>query len=222
MGFSPVVLVGGDGSGIWQRWWGGRGAEGGLRGSGEGRGGGFLHGAWPNPPRSALAPGRAARRPCGSASRWCPWPPCGSPACCGSTCPGNGSTSSTPSPSRGPSPTTPSSAPTEVRAPVSHGGAGGRGGGRGPSPQLLLPVPFSAGIPPNKYHYIDDLVVILPQNVWEHLYNRCGPRRPGWSPPGQAFSGAGEGLPPCPRAALTRQQKGREAVAETPDRKSVV
>ncbi|KAB1280429.1 Ubiquitin carboxyl-terminal hydrolase 20 [Camelus dromedarius] len=28
------------------------------------------------------------------------------------------------------------------------------------------------GIPPNKYHYIDDLVVILPQNVWEHLYNR--------------------------------------------------
>nr|XP_031533511.1 ubiquitin carboxyl-terminal hydrolase 20 [Vicugna pacos] len=30
------------------------------------------------------------------------------------------------------------------------------------------------GIPPNKYHYIDDLVVILPQNVWEHLYNRFG------------------------------------------------
>lgn len=30
----------------------------------------------------------------------------------------------------------------------------------------------SAGIPPNKYHYIDDLVVILPQNVWEYLYNR--------------------------------------------------
>ncbi|CAB1332486.1 unnamed protein product [Coregonus sp. 'balchen'] len=28
------------------------------------------------------------------------------------------------------------------------------------------------GIPPNKYHYIDDLVVILPQNVWEYLYNR--------------------------------------------------
>ncbi|KAF5928144.1 hypothetical protein HPG69_011107 [Diceros bicornis minor] len=28
------------------------------------------------------------------------------------------------------------------------------------------------GIPPNKYHYIDDLVVILPQNVWEHLYSR--------------------------------------------------
>lgn len=35
-----------------------------------------------------------------------------------------------------------------------------------------LPVPESAGIPPNKYHYIDHLVVILPQNVWEHLYNR--------------------------------------------------
>lgn len=30
------------------------------------------------------------------------------------------------------------------------------------------------GIPPNKYHYIDDLVVILPQNVWEHLYGRFG------------------------------------------------
>ncbi|EPQ06420.1 Ubiquitin carboxyl-terminal hydrolase 20 [Myotis brandtii] len=30
------------------------------------------------------------------------------------------------------------------------------------------------GIPPNKYHYIDDLVVILPQNVWEHLYSRFG------------------------------------------------
>lgn len=63
------------------------------------------------------APGRAARRPCGSGNRWCPWPPCGSPACCGSTCPENGSTSSTPSPSRGPSPTTASSARTEVRAP---------------------------------------------------------------------------------------------------------
>ncbi|XP_053329284.1 ubiquitin carboxyl-terminal hydrolase 20-like [Spea bombifrons] len=33
---------------------------------------------------------------------------------------------------------------------------------------------FFAGIPPNKYHYIDDLVVILPQNVWEYLYNRFG------------------------------------------------
>lgn len=31
---------------------------------------------------------------------------------------------------------------------------------------------FGAGIPPNKYHYIDDLVVIVPQNVWEYLYNR--------------------------------------------------
>uniref|UniRef100_A0A8C2DC40 Ubiquitin carboxyl-terminal hydrolase n=1 Tax=Cyprinus carpio TaxID=7962 RepID=A0A8C2DC40_CYPCA len=27
------------------------------------------------------------------------------------------------------------------------------------------------GIPPTKYHYVDDLVVILPQNVWEYLYN---------------------------------------------------
>uniref|UniRef100_A0A3B4TYD6 Ubiquitin carboxyl-terminal hydrolase n=1 Tax=Seriola dumerili TaxID=41447 RepID=A0A3B4TYD6_SERDU len=30
------------------------------------------------------------------------------------------------------------------------------------------------GIPPNKYHYIDDLVVIVPQNVWEYLYNSFG------------------------------------------------
>ncbi|XP_032395949.1 ubiquitin carboxyl-terminal hydrolase 20 isoform X4 [Etheostoma spectabile] len=28
------------------------------------------------------------------------------------------------------------------------------------------------GIPPNKYQYIDDLVVIVPQNVWEYLFNR--------------------------------------------------
>lgn len=28
------------------------------------------------------------------------------------------------------------------------------------------------GIPPNKYNYVDDLVVIVPQNVWEYLYNR--------------------------------------------------
>ncbi|KAG7238586.1 hypothetical protein INR49_030660 [Caranx melampygus] len=30
------------------------------------------------------------------------------------------------------------------------------------------------GIPPNKYHYIDDLVMIVPQNVWEYLYNSFG------------------------------------------------
>uniref|UniRef100_A0A8C1DM04 Ubiquitin carboxyl-terminal hydrolase n=1 Tax=Cyprinus carpio carpio TaxID=630221 RepID=A0A8C1DM04_CYPCA len=30
------------------------------------------------------------------------------------------------------------------------------------------------GIPPTKYHYVDDLIVILPQNVWEYLYNRFG------------------------------------------------
>ncbi|XP_066513586.1 ubiquitin carboxyl-terminal hydrolase 20 isoform X3 [Hoplias malabaricus] len=30
------------------------------------------------------------------------------------------------------------------------------------------------GIPPTKYHYVDDLVVILPQSVWEYLYNRFG------------------------------------------------
>ncbi|KAM9820925.1 ubiquitin carboxyl-terminal hydrolase 20 [Neosynchiropus ocellatus] len=30
------------------------------------------------------------------------------------------------------------------------------------------------GIPPNKYPYVDDLVVIVPQHVWEYLYNRFG------------------------------------------------
>ncbi|XP_028318407.1 LOW QUALITY PROTEIN: ubiquitin carboxyl-terminal hydrolase 20 [Gouania willdenowi] len=30
------------------------------------------------------------------------------------------------------------------------------------------------GIPPTKYHYIDNLVVIVPQNVWEYLYNSFG------------------------------------------------
>lgn len=39
------------------------------------------------------------------------------------------------------------------------------------TPQLP-PVLLFTGIPPNKYHYIDDLVVILPQSVWEHLYSR--------------------------------------------------
>ncbi|KAF3849301.1 hypothetical protein F7725_015798 [Dissostichus mawsoni] len=29
-------------------------------------------------------------------------------------------------------------------------------------------------IPPNKYNYVDDLVVIVPQNVWEYLYNSFG------------------------------------------------
>lgn len=60
----------------------------------------------------------------------------------------------------------------------SHGGEGAFsvarvwGGVGRPSPHLSLPAPSSAGIPPNKYHYIDDLVVILPQDVWEYLYNR--------------------------------------------------
>lgn len=36
----------------------------------------------------------------------------------------------------------------------------------------LIWVWFYTGIPPTKYHYVDDLVVILPQNVWEYLYNR--------------------------------------------------
>ncbi|XP_061406309.1 ubiquitin carboxyl-terminal hydrolase 20-like isoform X7 [Lethenteron reissneri] len=30
------------------------------------------------------------------------------------------------------------------------------------------------GVPPHKSSYIDDLVVILPQNVWDYLYNRYG------------------------------------------------
>ncbi|XP_012670814.1 ubiquitin carboxyl-terminal hydrolase 33 [Clupea harengus] len=30
------------------------------------------------------------------------------------------------------------------------------------------------GVPPHKASYIDDLVVMLPQNVWDHLYSRYG------------------------------------------------
>ncbi|XP_071780420.1 ubiquitin carboxyl-terminal hydrolase 33 [Centroberyx gerrardi] len=30
------------------------------------------------------------------------------------------------------------------------------------------------GVPPNKAAFIDDLVVMLPQNVWDHLYSRYG------------------------------------------------
>uniref|UniRef100_A0A671U5U0 Ubiquitin carboxyl-terminal hydrolase n=1 Tax=Sparus aurata TaxID=8175 RepID=A0A671U5U0_SPAAU len=30
------------------------------------------------------------------------------------------------------------------------------------------------GVPPNKATFIDDLVVMLPQNVWDHLYSRYG------------------------------------------------
>uniref|UniRef100_A0A8C6LJJ4 Ubiquitin carboxyl-terminal hydrolase n=1 Tax=Nothobranchius furzeri TaxID=105023 RepID=A0A8C6LJJ4_NOTFU len=30
------------------------------------------------------------------------------------------------------------------------------------------------GVPPNKAKYIDDLVVMLPQKVWDHLYSRYG------------------------------------------------
>uniref|UniRef100_A0A8C1IYQ0 Ubiquitin carboxyl-terminal hydrolase n=1 Tax=Cyprinus carpio TaxID=7962 RepID=A0A8C1IYQ0_CYPCA len=33
---------------------------------------------------------------------------------------------------------------------------------------------FSKCLPNHLYHYVDDLVVILPQNVWEYLYNRFG------------------------------------------------
>ena len=87
----------------------------------------------PDPPLSHPTPGRAARKLCASGSRWCPWPPCGSPAFCGSMCPGSGSTSSTPSPSQGPSPTTRSSAPTEVRQPFLCRGWG-RVGLVGPAP----------------------------------------------------------------------------------------
>lgn len=38
--------------------------------------------------------------------------------------------------------------------------------------KLMKHVCLCTGIPPNKYQYIDDLVVIVPQNVWEYLYNR--------------------------------------------------
>uniref|UniRef100_A0A3B4TW76 Ubiquitin carboxyl-terminal hydrolase n=1 Tax=Seriola dumerili TaxID=41447 RepID=A0A3B4TW76_SERDU len=30
------------------------------------------------------------------------------------------------------------------------------------------------GVPPNKATFIDDLVIMLPQNVWDHLYSRYG------------------------------------------------
>uniref|UniRef100_UPI00358FACC9 ubiquitin carboxyl-terminal hydrolase 33 isoform X2 n=1 Tax=Myxine glutinosa TaxID=7769 RepID=UPI00358FACC9 len=30
------------------------------------------------------------------------------------------------------------------------------------------------GVPPHKYIYLEDLVVIVPQNVWDYLYNRYG------------------------------------------------
>lgn len=154
----------------------------------------------PDPPPCRPAPGRAARKLCGSDSRWCPWPPCGSPACCGSTCPGNGSTSLTPSRSQGPSPTTRSSAPTEVRPPSCAGG----GAGEGWQVQLLC-VPSSSGIPPNKYHYIDDLVVILPQNVWEHLYSRYGARSILFC---QGGPGRGASLTPrCPHPGSGAAQK---------------
>lgn len=39
-------------------------------------------------------------------------------------------------------------------------------------PLILNVFYLYTGIPPNKYQYIDDLVVIVPQNVWEYLYNR--------------------------------------------------
>lgn len=60
----------------------------------------------------------------------------------------------------------------------SHGGEpsasrrGERVGWGRPSPSSPYPILLFTGIPPNKYHYIDDLVVILPQSVWEHLYSR--------------------------------------------------
>ncbi|MEQ2171043.1 hypothetical protein GOODEAATRI_006621, partial [Goodea atripinnis] len=32
---------------------------------------------------------------------------------------------------------------------------------------------IAKSVPPNKASCIDDLVVMLPQNVWDHLYSRC-------------------------------------------------
>lgn len=64
----------------------------------------------------------------------------------------------------------------------SHGGeaaspAVGVRGARGRALSSPSPLSSSPGIPPNKYHYIDDLVVMLPQNVWEHVYSRFVPGR---------------------------------------------
>lgn len=30
----------------------------------------------------------------------------------------------------------------------------------------------SAGVPPHKANFIEDLVVMLPQNIWDNLYSR--------------------------------------------------
>lgn len=44
----------------------------------------------------------------------------------------------------------------------------------------------SAGVPPNKATFIDDQVVMLPQNVWDHLYSRYA--RPNSTFPGLTLS----------------------------------
>lgn len=31
-----------------------------------------------------------------------------------------------------------------------------------------------SGIPPRKANYIEDLVLMLPQNIWDNLYSRFG------------------------------------------------
>lgn len=106
---------------------------------------------------------RAVRSRCGSGRKSWPWPVWRSPACCSFTSPENGWTSSTRSLNQAPSATTHFFASMEVHIRET----------RHVNMHILIPRHFfCAGIPPNKYHYIDDLVVIVPQNVWEYLYNR--------------------------------------------------
>lgn len=109
--------------------------------------------------------GRAVRSQCGSGRKLWPWPIWRSPACCSFTSPENGWTSSTPLLNPAPSATTHFFVNMEVCSWETH---------QVNTDSLIQRLMgfLCTGIPPNKYQYIDDLVVIVPQNVWEYLYNR--------------------------------------------------
>lgn len=109
--------------------------------------------------------GRAVRSQCGSGRKSWPWPIWRSPACCSFTSPENGWTSSTPLLNQAPSATTHFFVSMEVCSWETH-----QVNTRSLIQRLMGFL--CTGIPPNKYQYIDDLVVIVPQNVWEYLYNR--------------------------------------------------
>lgn len=99
---------------------------------------------------------------CRACSTW--W----SPAYYSSTFPASGSTSSRPLLSRGPSPTKISCARTEVRWHID---------GFTFVYDVCVrwfecPFPVMSGVPPNKANHIEELAVVVPQNVWDHLYGR--------------------------------------------------